>query len=332
MSSIAVVGSGGVGGLYGAMLAAAGHEVHFLVRSAAAEIRRRGWILESVWGDLRIDDPLVHEDVTSIPPCDYLIVALKSTENAALAGLLPPLSHDATIAVVLQNGLHVEEATEAAIGPGRTVGGCCFLCSNKISPGHIRHLDYGRIELGGYRGEGSELTTPPDAVDAVAELLSAAKIPVEVSRDLYTTRWRKLMWNIPFNGLSVALDASTSEIMADGDSRRLSEDIMREVESAATACGAAIDAGHVSRMMEHTEKMVPYDSSMRLDYLAGRPMELEYIYARPMRDAARAGVRPLKIEMLHQQLQFFNRRANGRPLGDGELKRRDAKEQRRKED
>lgn len=309
MSSIAVVGSGGVGGLYGAMLAAAGHEVHFLVRSAAEEIRRRGWIVESVWGDLRIDNPLVHEDVSSMPPCDYLIVALKSTENAQLARLLPPLTHASTTAIVLQNGLHVEEATEAAIGPGRTIGGCCFLCSNKIAPGHIRHLDYGRIELGGYAGQRADAKTSEAKVDAVAEMLAAAKVPIDVSRDLYTTRWRKLMWNIPFNGLSVALDASTTEIMADSQARQLAEDIMREVEEAAGACGAAIDADHVARMMEHTEKMVPYDSSMRLDYLAGRPMELDYIYARPLRDAAHAGVRPRKIEMLHQQLRFFGKRS-----------------------
>ncbi|MEZ6081816.1 MAG: ketopantoate reductase C-terminal domain-containing protein [Pirellulaceae bacterium] len=91
---------------------------------------------------------------------------------------------------------------------------------------------------------------------------------MQPAEDLLKVRWSKLVWNIPYNGLSVVLNADTRQLMHDSASATLVEDLMREVCEAASRCGCSIDEAHVTKMLEDTRRMVPYDSSMRLDFLA----------------------------------------------------------------
>ncbi len=314
MSKYAIVGSGGLGGFYGGCLARAGHDVHFIIRDNVEIVRSQGWIVESKWGDFTIDHPNVYSASDEAPnDCDFVIVAIKSTQNEELANLLPPLIGSHTIAIVLQNGLDVERDTERLFGEGKVLGGCCFLCSQKVGPGHIRHLDYGRIELGAYRCSNSEAlldrsrsdTQLSSALETVSRDFQHSNIPVEVLEDLRRARWRKLMWNIPFNGLSVALDASTAQIMSQPHARQLARDLMDETQQAANAIGIDVGSTHADTLMANTDKMVPYDSSMRLDYLAKRRMELKYIFENPILAARSVGFEPSRIAMLHQQLCFL---------------------------
>ena len=308
MKSYAIVGTGALGGYYGGLLAKAGCDVHFLMRSDAAQVREHGLRVDSIHGDFHLANVQAYASTTEMPPCDYVIVALKSTQNASLSTLLPPILHQNSYAIVLQNGLHVEAKTEAIVGKGRVLGGCCFLCSNRIAPGHIRHLDYGSILLGSYLGLDGNSPAVPDSIilDIVDDFVKAT-ITIEATDRLQRARWKKLMWNIPFNGLSVILDASTNTIMKTPASRTLAESTMRDVLSAARACGESIPDEHVENLMDHTEKMVPYDSSMRLDFLAGRPMEIEAIFSNPLRAAQQAGYAAPIIEVLQRQLCFLDR-------------------------
>jgi len=309
VSSYAVIGSGGLGGFYGGCLAHAGHDVHFLVREDLATIRSQGWIVDSAWGDFKLESPNIYHHTTDMPICDFIIVAIKSTQNDLLASLLAPMIGPQSVAIVLQNGLYVEQKTYEVVGPGRVVGGCCFLCSSKVGPGHIQHLDYGRIEFGSYLGRNG---LGPEVDSAILERIfqdfSASRVPVQIATSLQTARWRKLMWNIPFNGLSVALDASTAEIMQDPAASRLAASLMDEVQKSAEAIGLDVGEAHAQTLLDNTIKMVPYDSSMRLDFLASRPMELEYIFANPIQAANVAGYVPKQVTMLHDELCFLQSR------------------------
>ncbi len=310
-----VIGMGAVGGYYGARLAAAGHRVRFVARSDAEHVRAVGLRVESPGGDLLLhpdDDPIeVHRDTTGLEPDDVVLVAVKTTDADEAARLLAPVVGEGTVVVALQNGLLVEQ-TLAEAAPGATVlGGMCFVCINKIGPGHVRHLDFGTVTLGEHVA-GDEPAGVTPAVDAVAADLEAAGVPARRIADLATGRWRKLVWNIPYNGLSVVLDAGTDELMADPATRALVADLMREVVAAAASCGHPIDEGFVDEMLTTTEAMTPYAPSMKLDFDAGRPLELDAIYATPVAVAAAAGFAMVRTEALHRQLRFLEARARRR--------------------
>lgn len=301
--SYAIIGAGALGGLYGGMLAKAGFDVHFLLHSDYEHVAEQGLKVESIWGDFELASVHAHRSPQTMPPCDVSIVALKTTNNHLLAELLPSPTRDGGIVLVLQNGLDVEADSASVVGEDRVLGGCCFLCSNKVGPGHIRHLDFGRIVFGEY---GKFVGTITRRAQQICEELVSSGIDAQVSDDLPMVRWRKLMWNIPFNGLSVALDASTKELVDDPDACALADAIIREVHQAASVCGIAIPEEMIQKTLENTRDMVPYDSSMRLDFKKGRPMELQAILGNPLAAIAKQGGQMPRVEMLYQQLRFID--------------------------
>lgn len=307
MRSYAVVGAGAVGGLYGARLAASGHEVHFLVRSSVEVLRRDGLRVRSVDGDIVLPSISVTDDPDAVPPVDVVLVAVKTTANDALGPILPRLVGPSTTVVMLQNGLGVE-AMAAAHVPGATLlGGLCFVCSVLESPGVVDHVDYGAVTLAEHRADGAAAGLTP-AVEAVAADLAGAGIEVHPQADLVLARWKKLVWNIPYNGLSVVLGAGTDELMADPEARRLVHTLMVEVQRGAASQQREIPDGFLDQMLADTEAMTPYRTSMALDFEGRRPLELAAIYRAPIAQAEAAGTRLEVTTALTQQLALLDRR------------------------
>ena len=302
--SYAIIGTGALGGLYGGMLARGGHDVHFLLNSDYDHVSREGLRVDTIWGDFHLENVNAYQSVETMPPCDVTIVALKTTNNGLLPELLGPPTRDGGVVLVLQNGLDVEADSASVVGPERVLGGCCFLCSNKVGPGHIHHLDFGRIVFGEYEESDQKGVSP--RAQRICDELVAAGIDAQASDDLNMVRWRKLMWNIPFNGLSVVLNASTKEIVDHPDAEILADRIIREVHTAAAVCGVDVDPEMIEKTMSNTKKMVPYDSSMRLDFLNKRPMEVESIFGHPIRVASARNHSMPCVEMLYQQLKFID--------------------------
>jgi 2-dehydropantoate 2-reductase len=209
------------------------------------------------------------------------------------------------VVVSLQNGLGVEERLAGVTDGATVLGGMCFLCSNKVGPGHVRHLDYGRVTVGEHRPDGTAAGVT-DAVESLVDDLVGAGLDSVAVEDLDEGRWRKLVWNIPYNGLSVVLAAGTDDLMADPSTRRLVTELMHEVLTGAEACGRRIELGFADRMLADTERMTPYAPSMKLDFEAGRPMEIDAIYATPLDAARAAGYDMAKVSMLHDQLRFLD--------------------------
>jgi 2-dehydropantoate 2-reductase len=299
----AIIGTGALGGLYGAMLARAGHEVHFLLRSDYEHVRAHGLKIESIWGDFELPQINAHSTAETLPPCDVTIVALKTTQNHQLPDLLAAPTSQGGSVLVLQNGLNIETESIAATSRDRVMSGCCFLCSNKVGPGHIRHLDQGRIVF----GDLDKNVAGSRAEQTAAEMV-ACGIDAKVSDNVALVRWRKLMWNIPFNGLSVILDASTKELIEDAAGLQLASRLVDEVHRAAAALGIVIPDEHKHQTIESTRKMVPYDSSMRLDFKSRRPMEIRAIFENPIQAAASVGFEMPMVSTLRDQLRFLDRR------------------------
>jgi 2-dehydropantoate 2-reductase len=293
--------------LYGAKLQRAGHDVHFLVRSDYEHVRERGLTIESPQGDFHLPQVQAYRRVDEMPACDVVCIALKTTQNHRLPDLLPAVTKSDGVVLVLQNGLGVEDAVARIVGPQRVIGGMCFLCSNKVGPGHIKHLDYGAITIGEYRADGSAGGVT-DRMRQLADDFERAGIPMRLAEDLLTARWKKLMWNVPYNGLTVVLDCTTADIMRDPESRTLAEELMHEIAAAAAASGRTISPGFIQKMLDDTAKMVPYRTSMKVDYDERRPMEVEAIFGAPLRAAEAAGARCPRLAMLYRLLKFLDER------------------------
>ncbi len=319
----AILGTGAIGGYYGACLQRSGQDVHFLLYRDYSHVRQYGLKIESVQGDFALSRVQGYCRVEAMPSVDVVVIALKTTQNADLLPcLLPPLIGPNTVIVTLQNGLDIEGAI-ADIAPHTPIfSGLCFICSNKVGPGHICHLDYGSIVLGAYHPQRHPAGKTP-ILETVAQDFIAAGITVELTEDLYLARWRKLIWNIPFNGLSVVLDATTQAMMASVHTRQLAAALMHEVVAAANGCAQkvtpesdrSLDPGAIDTMLTHTAQMKPYRTSMKIDFDEGRPLETEAILGNPLRAAQWAGVETPRIEMLYQQLKAIEEGSDSRVNG-----------------
>lgn len=301
----AILGTGALGGFYGARLQQAGLGVHFLLRSDYAQVREHGLRVESPQGNFRLPQVRAYKDIQQMPACDVVVVALKTTQNHLLAQLLPPVLKPEGVVLVLQNGLGVEARVVEIVGPQRVMGGLCFVCANKVAPGHICHLDHGTITLGAY-GPGYQPQGITQAMAQIATDFERAGIPIQLAEDLHLARWQKLVWNIPFNGLSVVLNAQTDDLIANPQTRNLAEALMAEVVTAAQCCGVRLDQALITKMLATTAKMKPYRTSMKLDFDAHRPLEIEAILGTPLQQGQAAGANLPLITMLYQQLEFLN--------------------------
>jgi 2-dehydropantoate 2-reductase len=281
---IAVVGSGAIGCYYGAKLAGSGRDVHFLMRGDVEELRRSGLNLRSKDGDLRVATVNLYASTREIGPCDLVLVAVKATSNADLLELIPPLLHEKTMLLTLQNGLGNEEFLAEHFGGERVLGGLCFVCLNRVSRGVIEEYGHGHLTIGEFKGG------PLPRSHKVVSEFQESGVDCRVLEDLLLERWRKLVWNIPFNGLTITAGGiDTAAILADDRLRGLTLALMAEVIAAANACGYALPATAIAEQIKRTEAMGAYKPSTLVDFEAGRPLEIEPIWGEPLRRATAAG-------------------------------------------
>ena len=301
----AIIGTGAIGGYYGAKLARAGHDVHFLLHRDYDYVRTHGLRVDSCDGDFILPQVNAYSDVQAMPKADVILVGLKSTNEKLLQTLLPPLLKADTLVVLIQNGIGLEADVQEWFPGLWLAAGLAFICSAKTQPGRISHQCYGSINLGNYSCPEKERT---DAV--LADFIDAGIDAHEV--EYYEARWRKAVWNMPFNGMTVALQTQTDQLLANSSTRQLIYEQMMEVIGAAQALDVqGLDESFAQKMMKMTDEMVPYSPSMRLDFDFHRPMEVEYLYSRPIAEARKAGFAMPRLEMLERELRFIDARNCG---------------------
>ena len=295
---IAIIGAGAVGLYYGALLARQNPDTHFLARSDYQSLQSRGIEVLSPHGDFVLNPVNVHNSPESIGACDLVIISLKATANQALLSILPPLLHAETTLLTLQNGLGNEEFLAERYGGKRTLGGKCFVCLNRVAPGMVKHVGHGVIQLGEWQRPAQERT------HRLGELINCAGIKCEVRDDIKEVLWRKLTWNIPFNGLSIAAGGiDVAQILSKPELLDRTRKLMHEVIAIARASGVAIEEEYADFQIERTTSMGPYKPSSLLDYEAGREVEIEPIWGEPLRCARNAGIPTLELSQLYKQLR-----------------------------
>lgn len=295
---MAVVGSGAIGLYYGGRLAAAGEDVRFLARSDYEALKAHGLAVESVHGDFTLCRPRVYQNTADIGPVDLVIVAWKTTTNPHLGEVLPPLLHAETQVLTLQNGLGNCESIAAVTGLESVLGGQCFVCINRISPGLVKHSAGGRVAVGEW------WPGIPGRAYEVAKRFKAAGIPSAAVSDLERAQWEKLVWNIPFNGLSIAEGGVTTDVLlAFGKTENEIRLLMTEVVAAARALGHDLADDLIDFNIERTRPMGAYRTSSMIDYAEGREVEVGSIWREPLRRALAAGVAMPHLARLVERIE-----------------------------
>ena len=300
---IAVLGTGAIGSFYGGKLAHGGRDIHFLVRSGFDEVKSGGIRIRGKKENFHVGKAQIYRTPEQIGPCDLALIALKATNNDALLNLIPPLLHQATILLTLQNGLGNEEFLAQHFGADRVMGGLCFICLKRISPGLVEHLDYGHVTIGEFNGGATARTHD------VARTFQECGIRCQVTNNLMQERWRKLVWNIPFNGLTIAGGGiTTEEVLRDSSLHSAALGLMDEVIRGAKSCGYDLPPTVARELTKLTETMGAYKPSTLLDFEVGRAPEVEAIWGEPLRRAQANGTEMPRLEQLHALLKSLNAR------------------------
>jgi 2-dehydropantoate 2-reductase len=295
---IAIVGPGAIGCYYGSRLASAGENVHFLMRSDLAKVRAKNCLRVNLPNEeIVVASPQVYGSSAEIGRCDLVIVALKTTANGVFEDLICPLLHEKTAILTLQNGLGSDEQLAGLFGTDRVMGGLCFICVNRTAPGEILCIEPGTVSFGEFSRPSGE------RLQRVAAMFGHAGVRCSTSDNLAELRWKKLVWNVPFNGLAIAAGGITTDlILARPELENLVRALMTEVLEAADKLGYKIPLSLIEKQIASTRPMGAYRPSSLIDYLEGREVEVESIWGEPLRRAQKAGASVPRLEMLYALL------------------------------
>ncbi len=317
---IAVVGAGGVGGLFGALLSRAGEEVVFVARGAHLEaIKRDGLKVESPLGSFtaRVQ---ASDDPAALGTADAVLVAVKTWQVKEVAPRLRPLLGPTTVVVPMENGVEAADELAAALGPGPVAGGLCHVLAWIEGPGAVRHAGFApRVTLGELAGGGSE------RLERLAAALRRAGMEAAVVADIRSALWEKFLFIDPLGSVGAVARVPVGEMLSAPETRALLVAVMREVEALGRARGARLAADAVERTLARVEALPPEaTASMQRDVLAGKASELHQQTGAVVRLGRAAGVPVPVHEALYGALLPQERRARaGSPSNQGRQVSRD---------
>jgi 2-dehydropantoate 2-reductase len=284
---VAILGVGGVGGYFGARLAAAGEAVHFLARGAHLEaIRTAGLRVESPLGDLLIHPAQATADPAEVGPVDLVLVGVKTWQLAAALESARPLLGPETAVLPLLNGVEAPALIADILGPQYALGGLCRIIAMLAGPGHIRHTG---IEPAIVFGELDGQVTP--RVEAIHAALTAAGVHSEIAPDVNRALWEKFMLICTWSGLGAITRAPIGVWRSLPGTRDLAERVLQEVAAVARAHGVEIPETQVETTLRFLDTVPPGGTaSMQRDIIDGRPSELEAQSGALVRLGAAVGV------------------------------------------
>jgi len=303
---IAIMGTGGVGGYFGGLLARAGEEVTFIARGEHLRaIQENGLRVESVHGDFTVAPAQATDDPTAAGAVDLVLFATKTYHIDDAVRTMRPLVGPQTAILPLQNGVDASERVAAILGPDPVLGGVTYVSSYRAAPGLIHQISqFRRIVVGELNGQ----VTP--RAEAIVAVLARAGATAELSTDINKIRWSKFAFIAPFSGVGGVTRASAGEIMACPETRAMLQQAVREVEAVARAHGIQLDEDVVPKTLEFCEGLAPdLTASMQRDIILGKPSELESMIGVIVRQGAELHVPVPVFEFLYAALLPQERRA-----------------------
>ncbi len=284
---ILIVGAGGVGGIFGAKLAADGNEVVFAVRGRQREaMARNGLKLLSETGDIHIEEPELLDDPVDVGRVDAAFLCTKLWDLEAAAALAEPmLAHDAAV-VPFQNGIAAEEIVAGVVGRARTVGGIAYVAADIQEPGVIRHTGPGvAITLGELDGSSSW------RLDALEACCTAAGLKCRLSRDITQDLWKKFVMLTAMAGATALYRCTLGEVLSDPARADFHAGLVRECAAVGRIKGVALADDLEYKIIAAARGFPPAaKSSMLVDLEHGRRLELDWLNGTVVRLGQEFGV------------------------------------------
>lgn len=283
---IAVIGAGAVGGYYGGVLSKHGEEVILVCRGANRDaIAKNGLKVDSHWGNFTVR-PQATPDTKAVGPVDLVIYAVKLYSNPEALPLIKPLLDDKTIILPIQNGAESPARVAEVYGWNRVVAGTTYIETARVAPGHIHQSgSTARIAFGEQDGSVSE------RVREIEKALTKEGIQVEVSKDIRSTLWSKLVAVAAIGTVMTAFRSSYVEVLANPEGERTVQALMEEIVAVGKSQGVKFAPDVVTKRLagarEEAKEMV---SSLQLDFNSGNPLELDDLIGAVVRAGRKANV------------------------------------------
>jgi len=274
---VAVVGAGAIGGVLGARLQHAGHDVTFIARGATlAALQTRGLVLESVDGDLTLPVVQVTDDPDTVGVVDVVLVCVKATQIASLAWSLRPLVGPATAVIPVQNGVEASELLAAVLGDGNVLEGLGRVLVEQVEPGHIRHTAVTPIVEFGRRAGAPLQSAAYAQIARFAAALRGAGLVAVLPDDMGVALWEKFLFIEPIGAVGAAARVPFGIVRSVPESRALIDAALYEVRNVGQAVGVAWPTDTIDRVWARYDSLPPDGStSLQRDLMAERPSEFE---------------------------------------------------------
>lgn len=303
---ILIMGTGGVGGYYGGLLAQQGNEVTFIARGAHLDaIRQGGLHVKSIHGDFTVSPASATDDPNNVGPVDLVLFCVKTYNTDEAAEAIKPAIGPQTAVLSLQNGVDAAERIGKVIGVEHVIGGATWLSSAVEAPGVIKQISqFRRIVFGELAGGRSE------RIQSIFEVLNSTGITVEISEAIQKILWTKFVFISAVSSFGSLTRLPMGDYRSVPETRHLISSIMQEVEAVARAQGIALETDVVQKSLEFMDNAAPHiKPSMQLDVEAGRRTELESMVGVIGRKGRELGVSTPVADFVYASLLPVERKA-----------------------
>ncbi len=308
---ILVVGTGAVGSFYGGSLSKAGASVSVLSRSDFSVVKEKGIEIKSILGDFHFSPRQVVRSASEYGDTpDYILVATKALPGISIRELIKGAVKPETSIILLQNGIGIDRAVADSFPENELIGALAYICACRPGYGMIEHTGYGSITIGRYP-EGSS-----PKIEELNRMFNDSGIKCTIDEKITGSRWKKLVWNAPFNPISVVgggLD--TREITESPEAMDLSRKVMGEIIGLARREGYPLPDRIIENTIESTKKMSPFKTSMLQDFENRRPLESEAILGNALRIAERHNHPMPFTQCLYQMLTIADKKNRSKRKG-----------------
>ena len=310
---VLVMGSGGLGGYFGGLLAQAGEDVGFVARGAHLDaLKERGLKVQSVHGDFQLPVQAM-ENPAQFGVADLVLFAVKGYDSETAAKQLLPALGAETAVLSLQNGVNAVERLEPILGAGRVLPGAVYIIASIVEPGVIEQASAARRIV---FGEPHGPRTP--RVEHTADALRNAGAEVDVRDEVEVALWEKYVYICALSGLTGLTRCSIGPILACEETSRLYDDALREGYAVGRAAGVEIDEGIVERFVAIANHLPPESkSSLLYDLEHGKPLEIEILSGHLVRLAEQYDVDVPVQRVIAADLRLANSLVSTGPAGAG---------------